>query len=225
MVNTTGFVRVDDAEDEQEACRLANALGSANLAAAAGERGIGLVAFSSDLVFDGVKGADYLESDAVGPLNCYGRCKAESETLVLEANPDALVVRSSAFFGPWDDYNFVTMTRRSLAGGQSLRAAMDQVVSPTYVPDLVQASLDLLLDGEHGVWHLANRGAVSWYDLACLVGERLNASRNLIEAAPTSSLNLRARRPAHSALTSERGQVMPALEDALERYFKEPGRL
>ena len=85
---------------------------------------------------------------------------------MLEALPGALVVRTSAFFGPWDQANFVTAVVRALAAGGTFRAAEDVVVSPTYVPDLAHAGLDLLIDGAAGVWHLANAGAVTWPELA-----------------------------------------------------------
>jgi dTDP-4-dehydrorhamnose reductase len=39
-------------------------------------------------------------------------------------------------------------------------------VSPTYIVDLVNVSLDLLIDGEEGIWHLANAGEISWKALA-----------------------------------------------------------
>jgi dTDP-4-dehydrorhamnose reductase len=42
------------------------------------------------------------------------------------------------------------MTLRKLAAGLQVAAASDVVMTPTYVPDLVHASLDLLIDGEQG---------------------------------------------------------------------------
>src|SRR4051794_13949614 len=109
----------------------------------------------------GDRDAPYVERDAIGPLNVYGRSKAEADARVLEAMPSALVVRTSAFFGPWDEHNFVTIALRALAAGHHFVAAEDSVVAPTYVPDLVHASLDLLIDGERGIWHLANATAIS----------------------------------------------------------------
>ncbi|HBY80153.1 MAG TPA: hypothetical protein DEG47_24795, partial [Cyanobacteria bacterium UBA11148] len=51
----------------------------------------------------------YVESNTVAPLNVYGRSKVEAEVRVLTAYPSSLVIRTSAFFGPWDEYNFVTI--------------------------------------------------------------------------------------------------------------------
>ena len=218
VVNTAGFVRVDDAERDPRQWR-DNLIGPAILAQECGQRGVRLVTFSSDLVFDGGKGTPYVESDAPAPLNAYGRAKLEAERLVLDHAPDSLVVRTAAFFGPWDPHNFVAQALERLRRGERWHAAQDQVVSPTYVPDLAQATLDLLVDGERGLWHLSNQGQVSWQRFAAMVAEAAGLNTGLVQGLPTSALSLVARRPAYSVLASERALLMPPLEHALERYF------
>ena len=131
-----------------------------------------------------------------------------------------LVVRTSAFFSPWDMYNFVTTTLDALACGQQVEVADDEVVSPTYVPDLVHTSLDLLIDGECGIWHLANPGAISWAALAQRVVELAGFDGIGVIARPGSTFDRAAARPAYSALSSERGVLLPSLDDALERYMQ-----
>ena len=222
VVNAAGFVRVDDAEHQPAQWR-ENALGPGILAQACGREGVGLLSFSSDLVFDGSKGAPYVESDVPAPLNAYGRGKLEAERRVLAHAPKALMVRSSAFFGPWDSHNFVTLALQALADGKRWPAARDQYVSPTYVPDLVRAALDLLLDGESGVWHLANRGGVSWAELAHMAAEAAGMDLRLVDPCVGESLGQQAARPPYSVLDSERGSTMPSLTDALERYMRERG--
>lgn len=229
IVNAAGYVRVDQAEQEAGLCLRENAEGPALLAAACARKGMGLLTFSSDLVFDGGARRPYLEGDAVAPLNVYGRSKAVAERRVLETLPSALVVRTSAFFGPWDEYNFVTIALRALSAGQPFRAAEDAVVSPTYVPDLVEACLDLLIDDEHGLWHLSNAGAVTWADLARKAAELTSLDPNGVLGCTTEELGLAAPRPLYSALGSERGTLLPPLEDALGRCvqhadFKHPAR-
>jgi dTDP-4-dehydrorhamnose reductase len=221
VVNAAGYVRVDDAEHDAEACHRLNALTAESLAQACAAAGIPLVAFSSDLVFDGEKDAPYVESDPVSPLGAYGRSKAECEARVLAANPAALVVRTAAFFGPWDEWNFLTRTLASLALGVPVDAADDLVVSPTYVPDLVHATLDLLIDGERGVWHLANAGESSWAELARAAARGADLDETLVRGRPHTELALGARRPRAVPLASERGQVMPPLESALSAYLSE----
>ena len=221
VINTAGYVRVDDAEREPERCLRENTKGAAVLARACARVGASLVTFSSDLVFDGQRREPYVESHAHAPLNVYGRSKLEAELEVLKLLPSALVIRTSAFFGPWDEYNFVTQALRSLSAGRNLVAASDSIVSPTYVPHLVHSTLDLLIDGEGGVWHLANSGAVTWHEFACVAARLAGLDASGIEARATASLGLAARRPVYSALASERGTLMPSLEDALNCYLRE----
>jgi dTDP-4-dehydrorhamnose reductase len=221
MVNAAGYVRVDEAEAEPDRCMRENADGPALLAAECAARGLPLLTFSSDLVFDGAKGAPYVESDPVAPRNVYGRSKAEAEARVLHAHPAALVVRTSAFFGPWDAYNFVTVALRELRVGRAFMAADDATVSPTYVPDLVHACLDLLIDGEGGIWHLASPGAVTWAELARRAAALAGVDARTLQARPSHELGLVAPRPLYNVLGSERGWPMPPLDDALGRYVRE----
>jgi dTDP-4-dehydrorhamnose reductase len=91
VINTAGYVRLDDAEYEPGKCFTDNTAGAQNLAAATLRYGMKLISFSSDLVFDGEKRAPYIEADEPNPVNVYGRSKAEAEKLMLSTNPDVLV--------------------------------------------------------------------------------------------------------------------------------------
>jgi dTDP-4-dehydrorhamnose reductase len=220
IINAGGYVRVDDAEREPERCMRENTLGPAVLALACMRHALRFVTFSSDLVFDGAKGAPYVESDQVAPLNVYGRSKAEAEQRVLDADPQALVIRTSAFFGPWDAHNFVTQALNAIDAGQPFAAAGDMVVTPTYVPDLVNATLDLMIDRECGIWHLTNGDAVSWVGLAARACAAAGLDPKGIGRQSACGLGQAAPRPVNSALGSERGQLLPSLDDALARYVQ-----
>ena len=178
-----------------------------------------LLTFSSDLVFDGQTSRPYIEADAVSPLNRYGLSKAEAERIVRDLLDSALIIRTSSFFGPWDEYNFVSLALRTLAAGQVFRAAADVVMSPTYVPDLVNASLDLLIDEASGVWHLSNAGEISWAALAEKAAAMAQISTSTLDACRLSDLGLPASRPRYSPLNSQLGRIMPPLDDALTHYM------
>ncbi|KQQ86839.1 dTDP-4-dehydrorhamnose reductase [Massilia sp. Leaf139] len=220
VINTSGYVRVDDAESDIERCMRDNAGGAATLAEACARHGVHLTTFSSDLVFDGRKERPYVESDPLTPLNVYGRSKAESEAAVLAAHPGALVVRTSAFFGPWDKHNFVTLALNALERGEEFVAADDMTVSPTYVPDLVHTCLDLAIDREAGVWHLNNAGSVTWFELARMAAQKAGIDASTLVAQSATTLGMPAARPSYSVLTSERGVLLPTLENALDRYLE-----
>lgn len=220
VINAAGWVRVDEAEAEPEGCIEANAEGSLRLARACHDRDLPFAGFSSDLVFDGRLDRPYVESDAVGPLNVYGHSKAEAEARVMALGGKALMIRTAAFFSPFDQYNFASHVVRNLTAGREVVAAGDLTISPTYVPDLVDATLDLLIDGEEGIWHLANRGEVTWADFAHRVAAALRLNRRLIRAVPWETCGWPAERPAYVPLASERGCLMPTLDSALDRYAR-----
>lgn len=220
VVNAAGWVRVDQAEHEVDACMRANAHAAHVLAEECASRGIAFVTFSSDLVFGGQDDRPYVESDTANPLNVYGRSKLEGERLTRHAMPEALIVRTSAFFGDWDDWNFVSRALATVHAGGVVQAPDDAVVSPTYVSDLVHATLDLLIDRESGVWHLANVGALSWIDLARLAARVARLDPTRIEPCAAWDIGWTAPRPDWSVLGSERGSLLPDVEDAVERYTR-----
>lgn len=218
VINCAGFVRVDDAEVESEKCLRENADGVHHLATACQRAELRFVTFSSDLVFDGTKATPYVETDVPNPLNVYGQSKVRAEENALSAYADSLVIRTGAFFGPWDEYNFVSFGLRELTAGREFFASAQQVVTPTYVPDLVHATLDLLIDGEHGIWHLANGTAVTWLDLAQQAAELAGLNARFVRAAEPELL---APRPLRVPLASEKAWTMPPLAHALRRYITE----
>lgn len=221
VINAAGYVRVDDAETDRESCLRDNFKGPECLARECASRNLPLVTFSSDLVFDGLKIAPYIESDTPAPVNIYGKSKAAAEERVLEECPEALIIRTSAFFGPWDRFNFVYSVLETLSKGKNFVAAADAIISPTYIPDLVNAALDLLIDGEHRIWHLANSGAVTWAEFARVVADRAGYDPAAIHSRPTAMLGLAAPRPLFTALASERGSLMPPFEESLNSFFED----
>ena len=221
VINATGYVRVDDAESDIEECFSINATGPFLLAECCRKEGVKLMSFSSDLVFDGNKISPYLEEDSIQPLNIYGKSKAKGEMLIINSNPSSLIIRTSAFFGPWDCYNFPMQIINSLKENRCCKVVNDVIISPTYVPDLVNTSLDLLIDDEKGVWHLSNEGSISWSDFAYEVANRARISnQNLVQCSNTD-MNWIAKRPVNSALRSSKGVKLPCFEKALQRFFDE----
>ncbi|HEV7330523.1 MAG TPA: family 1 glycosylhydrolase [Flavisolibacter sp.] len=220
IVNAAGYVNVDKAEEEADTCLEANCHGAAALASLCKEHRIRFLSFSTDLVFDGQKQEPYTESDEVHPLNVYGRSKAEAERMILQENEDALLVRTSSFFGPWDSANFVATTLAALREDLPVKAAADVYVTPTYVPDLVHACLDLMLDGDAGIVHISNGEVVSWAQLAKRVAVMAGYDVTLVQGVRQQRMGWTAQRPSYSALQSEKGICMPHLQNALERFFE-----
>ncbi len=221
LINAAGYTCPDGAEREPEVCVRVNGTGTALLAEACAKRGVALLTFSSDGVFDGRKNTPYLESDAVMPTTAYGQRQAAAEKAVLGGHPGALVVRAGACFGPWDTVNLLTSALVQLQGGNPVTLPDHHVHSPTYLPDLVHTCLDLLVDGENGIWHLASPGAVTWAGLAKAAAELVGLDAALILTAKHEGSRRRYDIKKNTVLDSERGRLLPALEDGLARYCEE----
>jgi len=225
VVHAGGWGRVDRAERARDACWRENVCVPVALARACEARRMPLVAFSSHLVFDGLGDRPYVEGDATAPLGVYGASKAAAEHGVLAAHPSALVVRTGACFGARDGRDFLTTALAALAAGRGVTALADVVVSPTYVPALADAVLDLLIDGEHGVWHLANEGALSWLDVVRRGADAAGIDASRLQPGTLESVGLSAPRPRYSALVSERGRLLDTAENAICRYVAVQRRL
>jgi dTDP-4-dehydrorhamnose reductase len=231
ILNAAGFTDVDAAEAREAEARAANADGARHLARAARRVGARLVHLSTDYVFDGAKGAPYMEDDRRNPLSVYGRSKADGEAAVREECASHYVVRTSWVHGP-SPRGFVATVLGRLRGGAEVRMVADQTGSPTYARDLAEALLALVSRDERafGTYHYANAGTCTRFDLARAV--RAGAvERGLLPASapdvvPVSTLERAApaRRPAYSALSAERfrarlGLEIPCWQDGLSRHL------
>lgn len=218
VINATGWVRVDDAETEEIACSQINAAGAIGLAAACAARGVPVVALSSDLVFDGGLDRPYFEDDLPRPLSAYGRSKRALEEGMLTDGYRPLIIRSAAFFSPHDPHNFAHMVANRLELGERVSAAVDQNVSPSYVPALVDTILDLLIDGETGIRHLANDTSLSWADFARMIALALGHDPARIDGVPGATLGQRATRPRSSGLRSHHVASLGSLATATATF-------
>ena len=220
VINTAGYVKVDDAETNYNECFSVNTIAPGILANTCNIRGIRFMTFSSDLIFDGAKKTPYHENDVAKPLSIYGISKANGEQVVRKVNPGSLIIRTSAFFGPWDRYNFVYTILNSLENEKQYSVVRDVIVSPTYVPDLANTAMDLFIDEEQGIWHLSNEGMVSWADFACAIADRAGYKKNNLLFKNLDEMGWKAQRPLYSALKSDKGIKLPVWDHALERFFE-----
>jgi dTDP-4-dehydrorhamnose reductase len=227
VLNAAGFTHVDRCEREPGAAARGNAEGPAILAQACRVAGIRLVHVSTDYVFSGQGQRPYREDDPPAPRSTYGRTKLEGERAVLAASPSFLVVRTSWVFG--QGRNFVAAIldqaarRRSGELSGPLRVVDDQIGRPTYAVDLAEGLWRLVEVDASGLYHLANEGAASWWDLArfCL---DLAGCRDLeIQRISTGDLKVDAPRPAWSVLDTSKagsqGVVLRHHRDAVRAYL------
>lgn len=222
VINAAGWVRVEAAEGDPQACLDANYHGAALLARTSAAAGLPTVSFSSDLVFDGAKGSPYDEADTPCATGVYGTSKVLAEQAIAALAGSHLVVRTAAFFSPDDPYNFAMQRYEALRSGRSVEAAPNRIISPTYVPHLCDAVLDLIIDRETGIWHLSNGSALTWREFASRIatqcGYEATASGEDPHASQAAPLE-------NTALTSCRGSLLPPLDQAIAEFSSTVSRL
>jgi dTDP-4-dehydrorhamnose reductase len=218
VINCAAWTDVDGAEESEQAALAVNGAAAGNAAAAAAEVGASVVYVSSDYVFDGSKGAPYVETDQTAPLSAYGRTKLAGEEATAAANKRHFVIRSSWLFGIGGS-NFVETMLRLASTQNEVLVVRDQVGSPTYTWHLAYGIVRLIEGVEFGIHHMAAGGACSWYDFAREIFEQAKVEC-LVLSATTDMLGRPAPRPAYSALDSQREHAieLPSWRDGLSAY-------
>lgn len=202
VINCASYTAVDAAEDDEETAMIVNAEAVGALALATAQLGARLVTFSTDYVFDGTKVGTYVETDPPNPINAYGRTKLAGEEAALEADAEALVIRTSWLLSGTHPNFTATMLRLVEAG--PVRVVDDQRGHPTLVDDLAAATLSAIDAGASGLIHLTNSGVTTWYGLARDVAAIAGLDPDRIEPITTAEHTTRARRPENSVLDSVR---------------------
>jgi dTDP-4-dehydrorhamnose reductase len=219
VINCAAWTDVDGAEEAEEAAFAVNGIGSGNIAAAATAVGASIVYVSSDYVFDGAKGAAYVESDQPAPLSAYGRTKLAGEEATAAANKRHFIVRSAWLFGIGGG-NFVETMLRLAADHGEVLVVRDQVGSPTYTWHLAYGIVRLIEGIEFGIHHMAAGGQCSWYEFAREIFEQAKVECKVLSGT-TEMLGRPAPRPPFSALTSQREHAirLPSWQDGLAGYL------
>ncbi len=176
-----------------------------------------VLAVSTGAVFDGCSPRPYRESDAAAPADARGRGWRAFEVAITAMCPEVLVARTGLLLDPGLRGDPLSRTIEALRTGRSV-PIHGQRISPTWTPHLIDTALDLLIDGERGVWHLVPRTECSVLELARWSAERLGLPLTHVEACGSPD----PARGSMRALESERGWPLPELEltldAALEAY-------
>ncbi len=215
------YTDVDGCEKDPERARRSNVVASEHVAALAFRHGAGLLAMSTDYVFDACCPPPIPPEAVPVPLNVYGRTKAQAEEVIRRMVKRHWIVRVSWLCGP-HGRNFIEAIKARIAAGQPLSVVDDQRGSPTFTFDLAPALERLPAVAPPGTWHLANQGTCTWYEFAVEILRRSGASVPL-KRMTTCELNRPAHRPAYSVLDTSAavrllGADLPTWQDALDRY-------
>jgi len=231
VINTAAFHKVDECEKDSQKAWEINTHGAKNVAIVARDLGMRSVFISSDYVYSGDKGAQYIESDPVSPVNAYGHSKAGGEAVTLAASEKNLVVRIASVFGAAGSSgkggNFVETIINKAKAGDPLSVVDDIVMSPTYTVDAAQKIVELLTLNKSGIFNATNSGSTTWFGFA----QEILKQTKLQTELDTSKTNWESplKRPKNSSLDISKIESLsmnsPDWSDGLSRYLREKGHI
>lgn len=224
VINCAAYNLVDKAETDPVAAFAVNTLAVRELARACAERQVPLVHFSTDHVFglDASRRTPCSEADLPGPVSTYGTSKYAGELCVRASCRQSWVIRTCGLYaeGPIvGKGNFVDTMLRLARERPELKVVNDQTCTPTAVRDLARATLALVRTGRHGLYHVTNFGACTWFEFASRIMELAGLTPRMIPIT-SREFGAPAARPAYSVLNCDQfaetvGWTMPSWQDAL----------
>lgn len=223
ILNCAAYNQVDQAEINRALAFSVNATGPLILAKHASKYNALIVHFSSDYVFDGMKGDGlYTELDTPCPLNYYGFTKSMSEGLVKVQSEDHLILRLSWVFGDGPQ-NFICKFLDYSKNESILEAPYDEFSVPTYTKTVVDVTLKAIDRKLRGLYHLTNSGYCSRFELARFILDELGINRFILPV-DLDSFRTRADRPGFSAMSNKKistelGIKIPHWEDSVKDYL------
>ncbi len=227
VINCAAFTKVDLCEEEKELAFMVNATGPENLAKWCAKIGARLIHVSTDYVFDGSASSPYSEDHPTAPINVYGESKLSGEKAIIAQTEDFIIVRTSWLFGRGGP-NFIT-TMLSLARERDqLQVVNDQKGRPTYTKDLAYGIRHLIEKDAKGIFHFANQGECTWFDLCKFSLEQSGIDHVELEPVTSDKFKRPARRPAYSVLALDKFEKVTSLKprhwkEAVEDFLQEIG--
>lgn len=225
IINCAAHTAVDKAESEFELSDVLNHQAVAVMAQWSAVNDCKLIHISTDYVFDGTAATPLTESAPTGPINVYGQTKLSGEKACMDANPAAIIIRTSWVYSSFGA-NFVKTMSRLMQERDRLNVVNDQIGSPTYAADLAQAILTIIIHSnwESGIYHFSNEGEISWYEFALAIQE-IGGFDCAVSGIPSSAYPTPAARPQYSLLDKSKikatfGVLVPEYRESLERCMR-----
>lgn len=223
VINCSGYNNVDQAEQDQETALNVNGFAVGTLARAAAELDAVFVQYSSDFVFSGTATTPYTETDQPEPQSVYAQSKLLGEWMAADA-PKHYILRVESLFGGPKRRSSIDRIAGAVSAGGVVPVFVDRVVSPSYVSDVVEASVHLLRTRPAaGVYHCVNTGHSTWFEVGQEIARVLGRPETSLKPVCVRDIQLAASRPVFAALSNAKlaraGFAMPSWQDAIARYL------
>lgn len=226
VVNATGYNAVDKCESDEieyELAKKINGYGPGILAKIGKEKGIPIVHYSTDYVFDGENG-EYSEAAKPAPISNYGRSKLLGEEEIQKNTDKFWLLRTSKLFG---QPGKSAMSKRSffdtmisLAKDNQILKVVDEEKSCfTYTPDLALKTKEIIEEKiPFGIYHVINEGPCTWFEAAA---ELFKIAKMGVEVVPVASSEFPrpAKRPRSSVLLNTKLKPLRHYTKALKEYL------
>lgn len=235
VVNASAYTAVDLAETERELADVVNHQTVMAAAKACQHVNALFVHYSTDYVFDGAGETAFVESDAIAPLNVYGKTKALGEQAIVQSGCQYLIFRTSWVYAS-KGKNFLKTMLGLAQQREELSIIADQIGAPTsaeLIADVTaHAIMQTLTDkSKVGTYHLVASGETSWFGYASFAFEQVRAFGHTltiqnVNAIPTSAYPTPATRPHNSRLNNQKiqhtfGMLLPSWQDGVKRTLVE----
>ena len=200
IIHLAAMTNVDLCETEKELATQINTKSTETLARQAAKLKAFFIYVSTDYVFDGIKKMKK-ENDFQNPLGFYGKSKLEGELVLNKLASSWCIARTSTPFGVHHTKkSFPLWIKENLETKKEIPVLVDQLTSPTYVPNLSKMLIEIATREITGIIHVSGATRISRYVLAELIAEKLNLDKKLLIPTKMNTMNWNAQRPKDSSL-------------------------
>ncbi len=212
IINTAAMTNVDACETKREECWAINVAAVQNIVDVISENGNSchLIHLSTDFVFDGEKGSEYVETDIPNPLSYYGLSKFESEKILQKSTINWAIARTIIVYGIVDNMsrsNIVLWAKEALTKGQKINVVDDQFRSPTLAEDLADGCILIADKKAKGLFHLSGPKTLSILELVYLVADFWKLDKSLVTPSKSDNLNQAAKRPPRTGFDISKARI------------------
>ena len=200
VINTAAMTNVDACETKRDECWKLNVNAVENIvdAICVCSPNTHLIHLSTDFIFDGEKGSEYVETDKPNPGSYYALSKYESEKVLVKSSIKWSVARTIIVYGIVDNMsrsNIVLWAKDALTKGQNINVVDDQFRSPTLAEDLADGCILIADKNATGIYHLSGPNTMSILELVYVVADYWKLDKSLITPSKSTNLNQAAKRP------------------------------
>lgn len=211
VINTAAMTNVDACESKRDECWALNVTAVQNIVDVITENKLSthLIHLSTDFIFDGTKGSEYVETDIPNPLSYYALSKFESEKVLQKSAVKWAIARTIIVYGIVDNMsrsNIVLWAKDALTKGQKINVVDDQFRSPTLAEDLADGCILIAEKGATGIYHLSGKETMSILDLVYKVADYWKLDKSLITPSKSNTLNQPAKRPPYTGFIIDKAK-------------------